>query len=242
MSSTTTGKLSYLTTTCTPGESPNEVIILNDANLEGIRATTGKKIYAVTWPVASNQPGTPCGPGDQTSRWIKDEDDSVCLNSMNLHEESIRLFQDIIDQRGYNLVYQNDEIVDAVKSWRSCHPNDVAKPLLGKVKTRDGTCWKHTHKMDMSVVDLTSVAGIDAYLTPGSSVITLTKEDQDLSLDIEALHVSLTIGRYGDHMILPVAGILGDGKTTVKLPSPLNDAVIQATFKTVEFNPSARYV
>jgi len=230
--------LSYLTTTCAPGETPNEVIILNDANLEGIRAATGRKIYAVTWPTPPNQPGSPCGSSawnDQISRWIKDEDDTVCFNSMNLQDESIRVFQDIIDQRGRNLIYQNDDIVDAVKKWRSCHDSDTAKSQLGKVKARDGICWRQTHAMDMSVVDLSSIANIDAYVTTGSSIITLSEEDVDLSKDIEALHASLTIGRYGDHINL-------NPPERVVLPSPLNDASIQATFKTIEFNPFARYV
>lgn len=227
--------MSYLTTTCSPGEKPSEVIILNDSNLEGIRAATGLKIYAVTWPASTDDLTlTPCASSalaDQISRWIKDEGDAVCTNSMNLQEQSTRVFQDIIDQRGYNRVNQNDNIVDAVKKWRACHSDDEGKSLLGKVQARDGTCWEHTHAMDMSVVDVSSVAGIDNYVAAGSSVITLSAADVDMINNIAALHSSLIIGRYGDHINL-----------AENVPSPLNDLDIQATFKTVEFNPSARYV
>ena len=224
-----TGKLSYLTSACTPGEQPKEVIILNDANLEGIRAATGLKLYAVSgWTIEASSPEKPCGSSkfaSQNSRWVKDESDTVCANSMNLGGQTIKLFQDIIDQRDHKL---NDNIVDAVKSWRACDTADETRnpfPFLGKVKTSDGSCWKHSHKNDMNVYDLSSVAGVDSYINPGSSVISVSEALYDIIRDL------IPIGRFGDHL-----QVNGD------LKAPLNGGDIQAAFKSYVYNPAAKPV
>lgn len=202
---------------------------MNDANLEGIRAETGLKLYAVSgWTIEAFSPEKPCGSSkfvSQKSRWIKDEADTVCDNLMNLREQSIKLFQDIIDQRDHML---NDNIVDAEKKWRACDTADETRspfPFLGNVKTRDGSCWKHSHKNDMNVYDLSSVAGIDSFISPGSSIISVSEALYDVIRDL------IPIGRYGDHL-----EVNGD------LKAPLNGGDIQAAFKSYVYNPASRPV
>lgn len=235
-------KLSYLPSACNPETKPNRVIVLNDENLAGIRALTGKKVYAIEGlPLLTNPTdysvltgyNAPCGDTrytGQTSRWIKDEGDQVCDNTANLGSESEKIFRDIIDARNRNL---SPNIVDATRAYRNCDGNDANKLDLGKIKASDGSCWRHSHHQENDVFDFTSVSSIDQYVNTGTSTVSMPLAT------FNNLSSKVLVGKLNEHVVIGNAN--PSKQQTIafsKLPLLLKDENVQNAFKTVEYNPA----
>ena len=224
-------KLSNLETACAAETKPKKVIVLDDANLEGIRADTGMMLYAIAGLTLSDVYDTntgfnsPCASTnrDQWSRWMKDESDSVCENVANLGNGTLKLYQDTVDALDY--WDYNDLIVDSLRDHRTCDAVDETKTYLGKVRASDGSCWQHVHISEMNVVDLTGVD--EALYTISGNVATVTSMDA-FNNGIASLPV---IGKYHDHVQIDNS-----------LPSPLNDQEVQDKYKTYEYNPQGQSV
>ena len=224
-------KLSYLPTACAADTMPKKVIVLNEANLEGIRADTGKKLYAVTGLTLSDvyDTGTtfnaPCASTnkDQWSRWMKDESDTVCENVADLGNGTLKLYQDMVDTRDHWDF--NDYIVDALRDHRICDTADQSKTYLGKVKASDGSCWHHVHQSEMNVFDLS--AADEALYNISGNIATVTSMDA-FNNGIASLRV---IGKFRDHV-----------EIVASIPSPLDRQEVQDKFKTYEYNPQGKPV
>ena len=224
-------KLSYLHTACSADTKPKEVIILNEANVEGIRIDTRKKLYAVTGLTlsdvfnANTGFNAPCASTNrlQWSRWMKDESDTVCENVANLGNGTLKLYQDMVDTRDHWDF--NDYIVDALRDHRICDIADQSKTYLGKVKASDGSCWHHVHQSEMNVFDL-SAADKESYTISGN-IATVTSMDA-FNNGIASLPV---LGKFRDHVEIDTS-----------VPSPLNDQEVQDKFKTYEYNPLGKPV
>ena len=81
-------KVSYLSTTCSPNGKPDKVVVIDMANLAGIRALTGRKLYPVTGLTITDERG-PCS--RSTSRWKRVETDER-KNSTIIPEIVIHLY------------------------------------------------------------------------------------------------------------------------------------------------------
>ena len=224
-------KLSYLPTACAADTKPKEVIILNEANVEGIRIDTRKKLYAVTGLTlsdvfnANTGFNAPCASTNrlQWSRWMKDESDTVCENVANLGNDTQKIFRDMIDIRG--LGDYNDGIVDANRDHKLCDTADQSKTYLGKVKASDGSCWHHVHQSEMNVFDLS--AADEALYNISGNIATVTSMDA-FNNGIASLRV---IGKFRDHV-----------EIVASIPSPLDRQEVQDKFKTYEYNPQGKPV
>ncbi len=225
-------KLSFEPNVCSPQETPNEVIEITEANLSGIKALTGRKLYALTSlpftdDVDSNGRAylkKPCV--GSTSRWVRRPDDAVCANTANLGETTLKTFSDLISSRGMRTdIDYNPNVVDVFRNIRGCDAADDTKLELGNVRAGDGSCWKHVHPLELSVLDLTS-ASTTKYTKISGSKVTIN--------DMAWL--------YGEEdngfSTYTNVGILDDHVPANNAPSPLSDAGVQDTFKSLDLNPS----
>ena len=150
-------KLSYLPTACAADTDPKNVIIMNEANLAGIRTASNRSLYAVTGLAMTD--ATPCVVQDSfsghRSRWLKDETDTVCENTVGIGAGTYKTFKEFIDMRNIGTV--NDNIVDVLRRHTRCDVDDETKGYLGKIKASDGSCWEHVHIAEMDILDLTDV-------------------------------------------------------------------------------------
>ena len=228
-------KLSYLSTACAANTEPKKVIVLDDANLAGIRSqSSGRKLYVVTnltlSDVYDESTGfsAPCADTNrlQWSRWIKDESDTECENVANLGDGTLKLFQDMIDSRGLVGDF-NEDIVDVNRDHKLCDVSDKEKRYLGKVKSLDGTCWKHIHQSEMNVYDLTG-ADESMYAINGNMATIMSMEIFSSSIESNFT----VVGRFGDHVEIDNNSI----------PSPLNNQEIQDTYMSLEYNPQGHSV
>jgi len=223
-------KLSNLPTACEAYTEPKEVIVLNDENIEGIRATSGKDLYIVAGLTLSEVYdvntgyNSPCAVTsiDQRSRWIKDESDLDCENIASLGADTLKIYQQFVDTS----CYLNEGIVDVIRDYKLCNAADEGKTFLGKVKASDGACWHHVHPSEMHVVDLTG-ANETSYTISGN-VATITSMDAFNNI-IATLPV---VGSFGDHVDITSSTVI----------SPLNDQAVQDEFKTLEYNPQEKPV
>lgn len=222
-------KLSTLPTACEAYTKPKEVIVLNDENIEGIRAITGKDLYVVAGLALSEAYdvntgfNAPCAVTsiDQRSRWIKDESDFECENVASLGVDTLKIYQQFVDT--HDIGYLNEDIVDVIRDHKLCNVADEGKTYLGKVKASDGVCWHHVHPSEMNVVDLTG-ANETSYTISGN-VATITSMDAFNNI-IASLPV---VGSFGDHVEVTSSSI-----------SPLNDQAVQDQFKMLEYNPQEK--
>lgn len=231
-------KLSYLPSACEPDTKPNRVIILNDENLAGIRALTGKKVYAIEGlPLLTDYSVTtgynaPCGTTKykgQTSRWIRDEDDQVCANTANLGSVSYKIFRDIIDARDRNL---SPNIVDATRTYRTCDSTDENKLDMGKIKATDGSCWRHSHHHEKDVFDFTS-SSVDQYVNSGTSTVSMPLTA------FNSLSNKVLLGKLDEHVFVDIDSPSKEQRVVISnVPLLLKDENVQNAFMTAEYNPA----
>ena len=179
-------KLSYLKEACSPSQFPDEMIHLDESTVAEIRQMTSKDVYIVenleidNVLDTSSLYGAPCGDGAQISRWIMDEADP-CESSIMLGEETVRMFRTLIDSRGESVV-PNAQLVDVRKAaypnGLQCSAVDKTKTNFGSILASDGTCWRHVHHQEHSVVDF---SGMIPDLDPKGQIIVYEAEDQTLS-------------------------------------------------------------
>ena len=220
--------LSYLATACAPYTKPNEVIILDDANIGGIRSSTEQLIYVVTGLTLSNvfdvetSFNAPCADTylNQWSRWIKDTSDSTCENIAALGDGTYKIYQDMIEGTP-GIGDHNNDVVDVNREHLLCDVDDQAKTYLGKVMAADGMCWHHVHPSEMDVFDLTG-ADVALYTVSGNKVFIVSMEVFE---DIVNNHT--IVGKFGDHVDIANSP-----------PSPLDDPTLQAAYKILEYNPA----
>lgn len=225
-------KLSFQPNVCSPSETPNEVIEITEANLNGINALKGRKLYALTGlPFtddvdASGRPylKSPCV--TSTSRWVRNPDDAVCANTANLGATTLKTFSDLISSKNMRTdIDFNPNVVDVFRSIRDCDAADDTKLELGNVRAGDGICWKHVHPLELSVLDLTS-APTTKYTKISGPKVTI----KDM------------VWLYGEEdtgfSTYTYVGILDDHVPTGGSPFPLSDAGVQDAFKSLDFNPN----
>jgi hypothetical protein len=164
-----------------------------------------------------------CAPGAQTSRWMKEVDAENCPNTATLGGNTYKLFSDLISA---NSGVYNPNIRDVTREIRVCDSIDVYKLDLGKVQLSDGTCWKHVHDLERSIIDLTDADPAD-YIVTGS-VAQVSNAFLDSILNDPAYPI---IGNLDDHTI-----IQGSSR------SPLDQQDVQDAFMTLEYNPSRQAV
>lgn len=180
-------KISYLKEACSPSQYPDEMIFLNEETVAGIREMTSKDVYIVenleiddVLDVSSLY-GAPCGDGAHISRWIMDETDLLCESSVVLGEETVRMFRALIDAREESSV-PNAQLVDVQKAkfptGHQCSASDKTKTNFGSILASDGTCWRHVHHQEHSIVDF---SGMLPDLNPTGEVVVYEAEDQTLS-------------------------------------------------------------
>ncbi|KAL7541246.1 hypothetical protein ACHAXR_012136 [Thalassiosira sp. AJA248-18] len=178
-------RVSYDTSTCTPGEYPTPVIELSIENIEGMRNMLGKDIYVLkdvdmSSLVLDSSTGkdAPCGDGEQRSRWVMVED-TTCENSAGLDEKTIHLFRSLIDARSEESL-NSANIVDAKKHMHGmqCAVSDKMKVTLGSIQASDGSCWRHVHSNELSVVDFSS---LDTQAEPTGPATSYEGEDAILA-------------------------------------------------------------
>lgn len=226
--------LSTLPTACAANTKPTKVIVLNDANIEGIRDATSLPLYYVTGLELSTVYDVdsgfhaPCADNDlnQWSRWMKDTTDTVCENVANLGTSTIKIYQDMIEGT-QNVGDRNHDIIDANRQHQVCDVADQPKTYLGKVVAYDGSCWYHVHPAEMNVVDLSGVDG-SLYSTGGNAATFASTEEFETT--IASSHT--VIGKYGDHVEIT------SGDNT--LPSPLNQTYVQGAYSILEYNPASQ--
>lgn len=222
-------KLSFLPNACSPGTTPKKVVVIDDATLVGINTMLGTKLYAVTnlsissaHVDAEGNPyvGSPCSWSN--SRWVRDLTDTVCANTASIGPETIKVFQDLIAGATTKNEDYNANVVHVQRSKRTCDPADETKLELGAILAGDGTCWKHVHADELSVYDFSS---------EDPAMYTLTSDATVSITDMEYFYAATAtlplVGKLGDHVEL-------DGSE----PSPLNNALVQNEYKTLEYNPS----
>ena len=180
-------KLSYLKEACSPSQYPDDMIHLDESTVEGLREMTGKDVYIVeNLPMddtldTSSVYGAPCGDGAQKSRWIMDEADILCESSVVLAEDTIKMFRNLIDARGESVGAPNARIVDVQKAvfpnGLQCAAADKTKTMFGSIVASDGSCWKHRHYQELSVVDF---SGMSPDLDPTGEEVLYQAEDATL--------------------------------------------------------------
>jgi hypothetical protein len=226
--------LSTLPTACAPNTKPKEVIALDDANIEGIRSIMGgMNLYVVTGLVLSSTYDTstgfnaPCATTNknQWSRWMKEPSDLVCNNTADLGHGTYKIYQDMI-QGLQTSGDRNHDIIDADRDFSSCDVADQGKTDLGKVQAYDGSCWRHVHIAEMDVINL-SGADPSLYTISGNTVTFTSTEVFESSI---AGNYPV-IGKFGDHIEIDDSP-----------PFPLDQASIQETYKTLEYNPAGQSV
>lgn len=197
--------------------------MLNDANIESIRDISSVPLYIVTGLVLSNIYdettgfNSPCADTrlKQWSRFVKDPNDTECINTANISPATYKLYQDLIEG-GVNVGDLNFDVVDAGRDHKVCDVGDQGKTDLGKVRVTDGSCWRHTHHEEMGVIDLTAVNST-LYSIVGNMVsFTSTEAFENIAMD--------SIGKYGDHV-------------EIDSSSPLDDPALKALY-TLEYNPN----
>lgn len=213
-------KLSYLKEACSPMQYPDEMIHLDQSTVAGLRQMTSKDVYIVENleiddTLHSSEEGAPCGDGAQISRWILDENNLSCTSQVALGDETVHMFRSLIDARGESAV-PNAQLVDVRKAafpnGLQCSASDKTKTRFGSISASDGTCWRHVHYQEHSVVDFSGRSDIQNYVTPGSSFVSVQVGDAPV------------IGRYGDYIV-------------DHLDWPFDSQAITDAFKTVTFNP-----
>lgn len=226
-------KLSYLPNACSPGGKPTEVVELTEANLAGINALTGRKLYAVTGlPIEAavndagkSQLGPPCS--WSRSRWVRDPSDSACENTASIGEVTQKTFSDLIGGRYIRTdIDYNPNVVEVRRSIRGCDAQDDAKLDLGNIRAGDGTCWKHAHISERIVIDLTS-ADASKYTKTGSATVTINDMDYFYNVLVADGSPHTLVGTLDDHVEL-------DGSE----PSPLDDPAVKEAYTTLDLNPS----
>ena len=225
-------KLSYLSTACEAYTEPKEVIILNDANIEGIRTMTGKDLYVVTGLTLSDvyNIGTkydaPCYDSNriQLSSWMK-VDDPACDNVANIGNNTLKIYQDFVDT--LHLDYVKDNVIDAWRDHQVCDEADEGKTYLGKVKASDGTCFQHVHRSELEVIDITGLN--ETLYTISGNTVSFASMDIWYN-DIEPNY--MTFGKLGDHVDIV--------NPPNPLRYPLKDQAVQDAFKTLEYNPQGK--
>lgn len=130
-------------------------MVLSQANVAGMNSM-GLGLTVVTdQPFSSHQP---CAL-TSTSRWIRDETDSVCANSANLGATTLKTYSDLITGKNMNADSDyNGDVVDVYRKRRECDAEDSTKTDLGKVSAL-GVCWKHVHPTELNVMAGTTVIG-----------------------------------------------------------------------------------
>ena len=230
-------KLSFQTNACRPGENPTEVIEITVPNLEGINALKATKLYALTGlPITadvdvSGKPylESPCV--RSTSRWVRNPEDNICANTANLGATTMKTFSDLISGKGIRTdINYNQNVVDVRRARRDCDAADEAKLEFGNVRAGDGTCWKHVHPLEFSVLDLTSAP--TAKYTKRASGPFVTINDMEWLYGEEALN-------FPNHKNV---GILDDHVPTKGSPFPLNDAGVENAYKSLDLNPDGAAV
>lgn len=180
-------KLSYLKEACSPSQFPEDMIHLDEPTVAGLRQMTSKDVYIVENLEiddvldASSLYGAPCGNGAQVSRWIVDEANPLCESSVVLGEDTVRMFRSLIDSRGESVV-PNAQLVDVRKAvypnGLQCNSVDRTKTNFGSILASDGTCWRHVHHLENSVVDF---SGMVPDLDPTGPLDVYEAEDQTMS-------------------------------------------------------------
>ena len=132
----------------------------------------------------------------------------------------------MIDSRGLVGDF-NEDIVDVNRDHKLCDVSDSEKRYLGKVKSLDGTCWKHIHQSEMNVYDLTG-ADESIYAINGNMATIMSMEIFSSSIESNFT----VVGRFGDHVEIDNNSI----------PSPLNNQEIQDTYMSLEYNPQGHSV
>lgn len=179
-------KLSFLKEACAPGQYPVDMIPLDESTIVGLREMTSKDVYVVenleiddVLDVSSVY-GAPCGDGEKISRWIKDEANLLCESSVILGDETVAMFRSLVDARGESAV-PNAHLVDVQKAafpfGLQCSDVDKTKTRFGSILASDGTCWRHVHHQEHSVVDF---SGMTPDLDPTGPVDLYEAEDQTL--------------------------------------------------------------
>ncbi len=227
-------KLSFEPNVCSPGETPIEVIELTEANLNDIKTLNGRKLYALTGlPFTDDVDASgraylksPCV-GTSTSRWVRKPDDANCANTANLGATTVKTFSDLISSKGMRTdIDYNPNVVDVHRSVRECNAADDTKLELGNVRAGDGTCWKHVHPLELTVLDLTS-APTTKYTKISGPKVTI-KDMVWLYGEEDTGFSSYTkVGILDDHA--PI---------TKNSPFPLSDTGVQDAFKSLDFNPN----
>lgn len=224
-------KLSYLPNACAPGKKPKKVIVLDGSTLSGINGDTGMLLYAATGlPITADVDSegnpylkSPCA--TSTSRWVKDETDTVCANTANLGPETIKTFSYLISSKDTTNNDFNPSVVDVKRSKHSCDEADISKLDMGRIQAGDGSCWVHRHPSDLNVVDLT---GADpAQYTLSGVYASFSSMDYFYNTVENSVTPFPVVGKLGDHVAL-------DGSE----PSPLDTQAIQDTYKTLDYNPA----
>ncbi len=217
-------KLSFQPNVCSPQETPNEVIEITEANLNGINALKGTKLYALTGLPITADVASPCV--TSTSRWVRQPDDAVCANTANLGAKTLMAFSDLISSKGIRTdIDFNPNVVDVFRSIRDCDAADDTKLELGNVRAGDGACWKHVHPLELSVLDLTS-APTTKYTKISGPKVTIDDMGWLYGEEDTGFSTYKNVGILDDHV--PTAGS----------PFPLSDADVQDAFKSLDFNPN----
>ncbi|KAL7541680.1 LOW QUALITY PROTEIN: hypothetical protein ACHAXR_011131 [Thalassiosira sp. AJA248-18] len=228
-------KLSFQPNACSPGEKPKEVIVIDESNLAGINSMKNKKLYAITGlPIVGPSPldadgntviKSPCSAS--SSRWVKDESSGTtnCPNTANLGPQTLRTFADLISGATIKDEAFNPSAVQVERSIRQCDSDDSVKLDFGTVQTGDGSCWKHVHIMELSVIDLTS-ADDSKYTMTGDATITIN--------DYDWFYTTV----YSDEATYPVIGKLNDHVELNGGPSILKDDSVRIEYMTLEYNPN----
>ena len=199
-------KLSYLKEACSPSQYPDDMIYLDEATVAGLREMTSKNVYIVEnleidkLLDVSSLYGAPCGDGAYISRWIHDETDLLCESSVVLGEETVRMFRALIDARGESVV-ANAHLVDVQKAvfpnGLQCSAGDKTKTIFGSILASDGTCWRHVHHQEHSVVDF---SGMLPDLDPTGDVVVYEAEDQTMSgANFKTSHLGFSGTGYADY-------------------------------------------
>ena len=205
---------------------------MNDANIEGIRAMTGKDLYVVTGLTLSDvyNIGTkydaPCYDSNriQLSTWMK-VDDPACENIANIGNNTLKIYQDFVSAR--DIDYVKDNVIDAWRDHQVCDEADEVKTYLGKVKASDGTCFHHVHRSELEVIDITGLN--ETLYTISGNTVSFASMDVWYN-DVEPNY--MTFGKFGDHVDI--------GNPPNPLRYPLKDQAVQDAFKTLEYNPQGK--
>ena len=226
-------KLSYLPNVCSPRKKPKSVIVIDETNLAGINSMMNTKLFAVTGlsiedPSPLDTVGdailtSPCS--SSTSRWVKDEGDTVCANSANIGSQTMKTFADLISGATIKDEDYNPSVIKVKRSIRGCDDEDTSKLAMGAVRTGDGTCWKHVHISEKDVIDFSN-ADSSKYTKTGSVTVTINDMDWFYSVVNQ------------DEVTYPVIGKLDEHVSYSNALAPLNDDAVKAAYGTLDYNPS----